>query len=85
MSATVVGKASGTKRKAHGGNKSTSNRSQSNPAGKKGTTSSVFSNKSGTPDMEITEENMTIYKAMQAKLKAQRKAAATSQDEGKLF
>jgi hypothetical protein len=66
-----------SKRKASRGNKSASlNKS----TGKKGKTSS-----SGKSDLEITEENMAFYKAMQAKLKAQEKAAASSQDEGKLF
>lgn len=40
---------------------------------------------SGAPDLEITEENMEFYKAMEAKLEARKRAAATSQDEGKLF
>jgi hypothetical protein len=35
--------------------------------------------------LEITEENMAFYKSMQAKLKAGKKAAAASQDEGKLM
>lgn len=65
------------KRKAPGGNMS------AKQAGKKrNASSSVFS---VTSDLEINEENMTFYKAMQAKLKAEKKAAAASQDEGKLL
>jgi hypothetical protein len=79
---STTSKPSGTvnaKRKAVGGNKSVS---RNKPTGKKrNTSSSVFS---GTHDLEITEENMAFYKAMQAKLKAEKKAAAASQDEGKL-
>lgn len=41
--------------------------------------------KKGTPELEITEENMALYKAIQAKLKAGKKAAAVSHDEGKLL
>ena len=48
------------------------------PSGKKSNTSS-----SGKYDLEITEENMAFYKAMQAKLKDGKKAAAASQGEGK--
>ena len=36
-------------------------------------------------DTEITEENMAIYKAIQTKLNAEKKAAAASQRQGKLF
>jgi len=50
------------------------------PSGNKGNTSS-----SGTNELEITEETMAFYKAMEAKLKANKKAAAASQDEGKLL
>lgn len=67
------------KRKAPGG------RSQNKPSGKKGPTSSVFSNKSGTPDLEITEEDMAMYRAIQAKLKGEKRTAVTAQNEGKLF
>lgn len=69
-SSTVNGK-----RKAPGGNKSSS---QNKPAGKKGNASSSVL---GSPDLEITEENMSFYKAMEAKLKA----AASLQEEGKLL
>lgn len=71
-------KASGSltaKRKPTVGNKSTS---RNKATGKKGDTSS-------TPVLEINEENMAFYKAMQAKLKADKKTAAASQDEGKLL
>ena len=75
-------KASSTKGKTPtGGNRSTGKGKQS---GKKTTSSSASSN-SGTPELEITQENMAIYKAIQAKLKAEKKAAAASHDEGKLF
>ena len=73
-------KTSGTahgKRKAPGGNKSTS---QNKATGRKGNTSTF----SGTHDVEITEENMAFFKAIQAKLKAEKKATSESQDEGKL-
>ena len=73
-------KTSGTahgKRKAPGGNKSTS---RNKATGRKGNTSTF----SGTHDVEITEENMAFFKAMQAKLKAEKKATSESQDEGKL-
>jgi hypothetical protein len=69
--------ASSSKRKTPGGNKSASNRTQNKPAGEKGTTSS------GLPEVEITAEDMAIYKAIQAKLKGKKKAAAASHDEGK--
>jgi hypothetical protein len=55
---------------------SNTGRTRNQPASKKGATA---------PDLEMTEENMQVYKAMQAKLNAQKKAAAASQDEGKLF
>jgi hypothetical protein len=42
-------------------------------------------NASSTLDLEINEENMAFYKAMQARLKAEKKSAAASQDEGKLL
>ena len=70
--------ASGTvngKRKAPGGNK---NSTQNKPARKKGNASSSVL---GSPDLEITKENMSFYKAMEVKLKA----AAALQDEGKLL
>ena len=56
-------------------------RSQNKPKGKKGTTPS----NSGTHETEISEAEMAMYKAIQAKLKAGRKAVADSHDEGKLF
>jgi hypothetical protein len=68
-------KASGSvtgKRKTTGGNKS------NKATGKKG-------NASSTPDLELNEENMAFFKAMQARLKAEKKSAAASQDEGKLL
>jgi hypothetical protein len=71
-SGTAIGK-----RKATGGEKSGS---RTKSTGKKGNDTS-----SGVHDFEITEENMAIFKAMQAKLKAQKKAAAASQDEGKFI
>jgi hypothetical protein len=58
------------KRKSTGRNKSAS---RNKPTGKKGDA------------LEINEENMAFYKAMQAKLKAEKKTAAASQDEGKLL
>jgi hypothetical protein len=67
-------KASGKKRKTPEGNKS-AGRSQNKPTAKKGATSSS----------EITESDMAIYKAIQAKLKGEKKAAAASHDEGKIF
>jgi hypothetical protein len=73
-SSSQASKASGAKRKNTGGNKSTSSKTHKKPTGKK-----------GTPEFEITEENMALYKAIQAKLKAEKKAAAVSNDEGKLF
>ena len=68
---------SGAKRKKTG-----SNRTQKKPTGKKATTS--FSS-TGTLELEMTEENMAIYKAMQAKLKQEKRTAAATHDEGKLF
>jgi hypothetical protein len=71
-------KASGSvtgKRKPTGGNKSGS---RNKATGKK-------DNASSTPDLEINEENMAFFKAMQAKLKAQKESGAASQDEGKLL
>lgn len=56
------------KRKSTGGNKSAS---RNKPRGKK------------SDDLEINEETMAFYKAVQAKLKAEKKTAAASQDEGK--
>ena len=71
-------KASGSvmgKRKSTGGNKSAS---RNKATGKK-------DNVSSTPDLEINDENMAFYKAMQAMLKAEKKSATASQDEGKLL
>lgn len=65
------------KRKTPGGNNSAS---RNKSTGKKGKASS-----SGIPDLEINEETMSFYKAMQAKLNAEKRAAAASQDEGELF
>lgn len=71
---SMTAKASGAKRKAPGGNKSNTGRTQKKQTGKK-----------GAPELEITEENMAIYKSIQAKLKEEKKAAAASREEGKLF
>jgi len=80
VSQSMTSKTSSTKRKSPGGKKA-----QNKPMGKKGkTASSVFSN-SGTPELDITEENMAIYRTIQAKLKGQKRSAAASHDEGKSF
>jgi len=72
-------KASGSKRKPPGGK-----RAQNKSTTKKGNATTVFSN-SGTPELDITEGDMEIYRAIQAKLKGGKRAAAASHDEGKLF
>ena len=64
-------KSSAAKRKSTGGT------SRNKATGKKGQASST--------DFEINEENMAFFRAMQAKLKTEKKAAAASQDEGKLL
>lgn len=69
--------AASAKRKASGGETSGS---RNKPTGKKRNITS-----SGTHDLEINEQSMAFFKAMQAKLKAQKKAAAASQDDGKLI
>jgi hypothetical protein len=81
QSSNSTSKASATahgKRKAPGGNKSVS---QKKATGQKGNTSTS----SAAHDLEITEENMAFYKAIQAKLKAEKKTVAASQNEGKLI
>jgi hypothetical protein len=60
------------------------------PAGKKSVTrtgkkSKVSSAFSGIHDLQINDETMSFYKAMQAKLRADKKTAAASQEEGKLL
>jgi len=75
----MTSKASSSKRKSPGGK-----RAQNKSTAKKGKTAYVFSN-SGTPELDITEGDMEIYRAIQAKLKGGKRAAAASHDEGKLF
>ena len=68
------------KRKTPAGNKSVT---RNKPTGKKSkASSSAFS---GIHDLQINDETMSFYKAMQAKLRADKKNAAASQDEGKLL
>jgi hypothetical protein len=74
-------KASIVNAKKKGGNRPASNNIQNKPTGKMGAASS--SKKKS--DYEITEDNMEIYKAIQAKLDAEKRAKAASQNEGKLF
>ena len=69
------------KRKYPTGNKSASRKNK--PTGKKGKASS--STIPRIQDLEINEETMSFYNAMQAKLKADKKAATASQEEGKLL
>lgn len=73
-SSSTTRASSSVKRKAPGGHKSGSS---------KKTASS--SKESCVPDFEMTEENMAFFKAIQAKVKAKKMAAAASQNEGRLF
>lgn len=78
MSATTKASGSGTvnpKRKATPSIHRGKPQNKPTTSGKKGTKSSL----------EITEEDMIIYKSIQAKLKGKKKAEVSSQDEGKLF
>jgi hypothetical protein len=70
-----------TNAKKKGKNRSSSNKIQNKPTGKIGAASSSKK----ISDYEITEDNMEIYKAIQAKLDADKRAKAVSQNEGKLF
>lgn len=77
MSAT--NKASRTvnpKRKAPTRNKASTNTGQKKMSTKKGTST-------GDLQVELTEENLALYKALQAKLEAQKKVAAAAENEGK--